>query len=123
MGAGQAPRPDVVQARTKTRVAASARLTRPPIVGGAESRHDEHMNAIRIETTIDEAAARAIPALRPLLGKHVELIALDAAVPPPTERKLAVDELLAQRIKLPPGVGPLSLDDIEQAIAQGAIGL
>ena len=80
------------------------------------------MNAIKIETMIDEAAARAIPALRPLLGKHVELIAIDAAPVQSTDRKLAVDELLALRIKLPPGVGPLSLDDIEQAIAEGAIG-
>jgi hypothetical protein len=31
------------------------------------------MNAIRVGTTIDEAVARAIPALRPLLGKRVGL--------------------------------------------------
>lgn len=79
------------------------------------------MNAIKIETKIDEAAARAIPALRPLVGRYVELIALDAA-PGLAERKLTVDELLALRIKLPPGVGPLSLDDIERAIAEGAVG-
>ncbi len=72
------------------------------------------MNAIRIDTTIDEAVARAIPALRPLLGKHVELIALDAAPTPAPERKLSVDELLATRIKLPPGIGPLSLEDTER---------
>ena len=71
---------------------------------------------------IDEAAARAIPALRPLLGKHVELIALDASPVPLTERKLTVDELLALRIKLPPGVGPLSPEAIERAIAEGALG-
>jgi hypothetical protein len=81
-----------------------------------------NMNAIKVDTTIDEAVARAIPALRPLLGKHVELIALDAASPPTPERKLTVDELLASRVKLPPGVGPLSLEDIERAIAEGALG-
>lgn len=83
------------------------------------------MNAIKVDTTIDEAVARAIPALRPLLGKHVELIALSALEPAPEPaplRKLTVDELLASRIKLPPGVGPLSLDDIERAIAEGALG-
>ncbi len=80
------------------------------------------MNAIKIETVIDEAAAHAIPALRPLLGKHVELIALDPAPVPLTERKLAVDELLALRIRLPTGVGPLSPEDIDRAIAQGALG-
>ena len=39
-----------------------------------------------------------------------------------TERKLTVDELLALRIKLPPGVGPLSPEAIERAIAEGALG-
>lgn len=82
-----------------------------------ETRHDgDDMNAIKIDTTIDEAVARAIPALRPLLGRHVELIALEAAPAQVPERKLTVDELLASRIKLPPGVGPLSLDDMERAL-------
>ena len=81
-----------------------------------------NMNAIKVDTTIDEAVARAIPALRPLLGKHVELIALEAAPAPAPERKLTVDELLASRIKLPPGVVPLSLEDMERAIAEGALG-
>ena len=80
------------------------------------------MNAIKVDTMIDEAVALAIPALRPLLGKHVELIALDAAPSPATERKLTVDEFLASRIKLPPGVGPLSLEDMDRAIAEGALG-
>jgi hypothetical protein len=80
------------------------------------------MHAIKIETTIDETVARALPALRPLLGKTVELIALDAATTPVLERKLSVDELLASRIKLPAGVGPLSHEDIERAIAEGALG-
>lgn len=81
-----------------------------------------NMNAIKVDTTIDEAVARAIPALRPLLGKHVELIALDAAPAPAPERKLTIDELLASRIKLPSGIGTLSLEDMEQAIAEGALG-
>ena len=55
-------------------------------------------------------------------AKHVELIALDAAPIPAPERKLTVDELLASRIKLPPGIGPLSLEDMERAIAEGALG-
>lgn len=78
------------------------------------------MNAIKVDTTVDESVARAIPALRPFLGKRVELIALEAA--PAPEQKLTVDELLASRIKLPPGVGPLSMEDIDQAIAEGALG-
>ncbi len=78
------------------------------------------MNAIKIDTTISEAVARAIPALRPLLGKRVELIALDAA--PPQEHLLTVDEFLAARIELPAGTSPISLEDMEQAIAEGALG-
>ncbi len=80
------------------------------------------MNAIKVDTTIDEAVARAIPAPRPLLGRHVELIALDAASPPTPERNLSVDELLVSRVKLPPGVGPVSLEDMDRAIAEGALG-
>jgi hypothetical protein len=78
------------------------------------------MNAIKIDTTIDEAVARAIPALRPLLGRHVELIALDAA--PVQERELTVDEFLAARIRLPTGARPVSLEEMERAIADGALG-
>ena len=80
------------------------------------------MKAIKVDTTIDEAVARAIPALRPLLDKHVELIAVDAASLPSLANRLTIDELLAKRIKLPEGVGPLSQDDMEQAIAEGALG-
>jgi hypothetical protein len=38
------------------------------------------------------------------------------------ERKLSVDEFLATRLTPPPGVGPVSLQDMERAIADGAIG-
>lgn len=80
------------------------------------------MNAIKVHTTIDEAVARAIPALRPLHGRRVELMALDATPASAPEQRLTVDEFLASRIKLPPGVGPLSPEDLERAIAEGAIG-
>lgn len=80
------------------------------------------MNAIRIDTTIDEAVASAIPALRPLLGRRVELIALDSPMPRDHERELTVDEFLAARIRPPSGVGPISLEDMERAIADGALG-
>jgi hypothetical protein len=80
------------------------------------------MNVIKVDTTINEAVACAIPALRPLLGKQVELIALEAAPASALERKLTVDELLASRIKLLPGIGPLSLEDMERAIAEGSLG-
>ena len=80
------------------------------------------MNAIKIDTMINETVARAIPALRPLLGKQVEIIAFEAAPASALQSKLTVDELLASRIRLPPGIGPLSLEDMERAIAEGALG-
>jgi len=47
---------------------------------------------------------------------------LDAAPAPVAEQKLTADELVGSRIKLPPGIGPLSLEDIERAVAEGALG-
>ena len=80
------------------------------------------MNAIKFETVIDEVAAQAIPPLRPLLGRRVELIALEAETATvETRKKLSFDELLALRLEPPPGVGPLSDADIEQAIIKGAL--
>lgn len=37
-------------------------------------------------------------------------------------RTLSVDEFLAARLTPPPGVGPVSLQDMERAIAEGAGG-
>ena len=37
-------------------------------------------------------------------------------------RTLSVDELLAARLTPPPGVGPVSLQDMDRAIADGASG-
>jgi hypothetical protein len=81
------------------------------------------MNAIKVETTIDEATAAAIPALRPLLGQRVELIALQADLPSAgaPKRKLSVDELLARRIDAPPSAPPLTEADIQRAIIAGAL--
>jgi hypothetical protein len=79
------------------------------------------MKALKIDATIDAAVVKAIPALAPLLGRHVELIALDAESHNEAHR-LTPDELLARRIKLPPGTDPLTQDDIDRAIAEGALG-
>ena len=80
------------------------------------------MNAIKIDTTIDEALAGALPALRPLLGRRVEIIALDAEQAEPKRRKLTLDEFRAQRLERPPGVAPVTLEDMERAIIEGALG-
>lgn len=81
------------------------------------------MNAIRIQKTVDEATAKAIPELRPLLGERIELIALQAepTTTASTEHKLTVDELFALRVQAPPGTPPLSDEDIQRAIIEGAL--
>ncbi len=86
------------------------------------------MHAIKIETTVDEATAQAIPALRPLLGKRVELIALESpegegsgAPGAAPRKKLTFEELLAKRTVAPPGTPPITDEDIEAAIIEGAV--
>jgi hypothetical protein len=81
------------------------------------------MNAIKVETTIGEELAQLLPALRPLLGKRVELTVLEADAPALRRRKVSVDELLAARIVPPRGVGRVSVEDMERATVEGALGL
>lgn len=52
------------------------------------------MNAIKVETTVDEANA---------------------------SRKLTLDELLARRVDAPHGARPLTEEDIQRAIVEGAL--
>ncbi len=74
------------------------------------------MDVIRFDTTVDEAFAGALPALRPLLGRHVKLVAAEKPASGPSRSKLTVDELFASRIELPPGVGPVALEDMERGL-------
>ena len=81
------------------------------------------MNAIRIETIVDEATAQAIPALRLLLGERVELIALHSGpAEPQHQQRISLDVFLTRRLVPPASVGPLSLDDMERAVEKGAKG-
>ena len=73
------------------------------------------MNAIKIETTVDEAAAQALPALRLFVGKHVELIVLETPTP---AKRLKFEDFVP--IEPPEGVGHVSLEDMERAIIAGA---
>lgn len=57
-----------------------------------------------------------------MMPTNMNAIKVDTAPASAPERRLTVDELLASRIKLPPGVGPLSLEDMERAITEGALG-
>jgi hypothetical protein len=80
------------------------------------------VNALKIHKTIDEATARAIPELRPLVGRSVELIVLEPAETSVVRPKLGVDEfLLVLRRKRPQGVAPVTVEDMDTAIAEGAV--
>ncbi len=80
------------------------------------------MNAIKFETTIDETVAGALPELRPMLGRRVEVIAFDAIPGPDQRRSLSFDDFLTQRLKRPSDVEPVSQEEIDQAIGRGAVG-
>lgn len=80
------------------------------------------MDAIKFETMIDETVAGAMPQLRPLLGRRVEVIALDTVKAPADHRQTSFDDFLAHRLKRPADVDPVSLDDMERAIGGGAVG-
>mgnify|MGYP001794850160 CR=1 FL=1 len=77
-------------------------------------RHVDIVGAARLQL--------APPALRRVRGADSGFFPLAAAPTLAPERRLTVDELLSSRIKLPPGVGPLSLEDMERAIAEGSLG-
>ncbi len=73
------------------------------------------MNPMKLDVAVDEMLARALPALRPLVGKRVELIVLETSTVP--ERTKFEDFV---PFEPPEGVGPVSLEDMERAIAKGA---
>ncbi len=92
--------------------------------------------ALQIQTQVDQALVDAIPALKPLLGHRVQVIALDleqSTIPAgidasqsvgaeaPAEGKLTFDEFLATRPAWPSDRPALTLDEIEEGIRQGAV--
>ena len=79
------------------------------------------MAAIRFKTTVDETMAGAMPKLRPLIGRKIEVTAT-AAPSAERDRSSPLDEFLDHRLKRPEGVEPVTLDDMERAIAEGAMG-
>ncbi len=80
------------------------------------------MNAIRFEMTVDETVAGALPKLRPMLGRQIEVIALEASPAAETRNPRTLDDFLAHRLKRPADVEPVTLEDMERAITQGALG-
>ena len=78
--------------------------------------------AVQIQTIINEAMVNDIPDLQPLLGHRVQMIALDLE---PTEvdqeKKISFEQFLATRPKWPKGKPPVTLEEMEEAIIQGAV--
>ena len=84
---------------------------------------------LRDMTALEEilATIRRLPLPERL--RLIEQATLEAAEDSPTPpviaagwRRISLDEFLATRLTPPPGVGPVSLEDMDRAIAEGAIG-
>jgi hypothetical protein len=74
------------------------------------------MDAVRVNTLINDSVITAIPALRPFLGRKVELIALDAE--PHAKQKesdsISLDKFIATRPKWPSDRPPIALEDMDR---------
>lgn len=84
------------------------------------------MQAIRIDTTINSALAALLPDLHKLEGQRVELIVLapndvDQSNDHRIENKITFEQFLATRPVWPKDHLPVTLEDMEEAIIQGAI--
>jgi hypothetical protein len=79
--------------------------------------------ALQLQTIVDQSIVDALPALKPLLGRRVQVIALDVepAAPVDADAHISLDEFLAHRLKRPAEVPSISLDDMEKAIVEGAL--
>ena len=74
------------------------------------------MDAVRVNTLVDKSVVTAIPALRPFLGRKVELIALE--VEPQTRQQrektsIGLDEFIATRPKWPTDRAPITLEEMD----------
>jgi hypothetical protein len=93
----------------------------------AALRHDENreraMRAHRVKVQISEDHELRVKLPSDFPPGEAEVIVLESRdEAEETTRALTVDELLAAGIKPPPGVEPVSLEDMERAIDQGASG-
>lgn len=91
------------------------------------------MQSVELQTQVDQRLVAAIPALAPLLGRRVQVTAIEleaaGGIPEDTARSQAaetahtitVEEFLKHRLKRPPGVALVTLEDMEAAIIRGAL--
>ena len=81
-----------------------------------------HAHKIKIVVTEDHEVRVKLPSDFPPGEAEVIVIQTRPDAPVRQDRKWTVDELLASRLAPPPGVGPVTLADMERAIAEGARG-
>jgi len=84
------------------------------------------MQPLEIRTRVDRDLVDAIPALAPLLGHRVRMTAVDLdaendAGDAKADQAIGMDEFLAHRLKRPAHVRPVSVEDMERAISDGAL--
>lgn len=77
---------------------------------------------IRVQVSASHEVRITLPSDFPPGEAEVIVLGGEPEAPAKSAKKLTVDELLAARLSPPPGVGPVTLADIEQAIADGASG-
>jgi hypothetical protein len=82
------------------------------------------MRTHRLKVTVPESHELRLRLPSDFPTGEAEVIVLEASHPasPRPQPRLTVDELLAARLQRPPGVPPVSLEDIERAIAAGGVG-
>jgi len=81
-----------------------------------------HAHRIRVRVSSDRELRLTLPDDFP--PGDVDVIVVEAAsgTRAHAPRRLSVDEFLQGRLTPPPGVGPVSLEDMESAIASGMTG-
>ncbi len=84
------------------------------------------MRAHRLKATVPDSHEVTVRLPSDFPTGDVDVIVLEArrqaADGKSPQRRLTVDELMAARLRRPPGIAPVSLEDIERAIAEGALG-
>lgn len=80
------------------------------------------MTEIKFETKVSEAAAGALPQLRPFVGRRVELIAHDRSTSSDRPSISLGEFLEMHRLEKPADRPTVTLEDMENAIARGASG-
>jgi hypothetical protein len=81
------------------------------------------MRAHRVRVQVNEDHELRVTLPHDFPTGDAEVIVLEASSDAPKlARRISVDELLAARLTAPEGVGPVTLADMDRAIADGASG-